>query len=245
MTEEIYLKDSYIKEFDGTVVSVSSVDSVNSIDSVNEKDVIMDKTIFYPAGGGQPCDNGKLIIGEEIYNVVSVNKCMAGISHSLDSCGLKKGDRVHGIIDWGRRYALMRMHTAAHVLASILYKETDALITGNQLGVDKSRIDFSLEKFDRGIVEECINIANELFKEDIKVRAYELPRAEALRIPGAIKLANKLPPEIKSLRIVNIEGVDKQIDGGTHVRNLNEVKNIKLSKVKNKGMNNRRVYFVL
>ena len=139
----------------------------------------------------------------------------------------------------------MRSHTAAHTLASILHQETGALITGNQLDVDKIRFDFNLEKFDQEIFLTYIEKANNLFKQDIPVRWYELPREEALKIPGIVKMAGAFPPELDTLRIVQIEGIDTQADGGTHVRNLKEVGLIRLLKAENKGKSNRRVYFCL
>ena len=167
------------------------------------------------------------------------------ISHEVDHTGLKEGDSVHCSLNWERRYRLMRSHTAAHVFASLLCTGAGVLVTGNQLEEDKIRFDFSLEKFDRGTLEEYIEKANELFKKDIPVEWYELPRDEALKIPGLIKMAEAFPPNIPSLRVVEIVGVDKQADGGTHVRNLKEVGKIKLLKTENKGKSNRRIYFTL
>jgi Ser-tRNA(Ala) deacylase AlaX len=118
-------------------------------------------------------------------------------------------------------------------------------VTGNQLEVDKVRFDFSLEKFDPEILEEYLDKANALLRTDTLVRWYELPREEALKIPGIVKMAEAFPPEIPRLRIVEIVGLDKQADGGTHVRNLNEVGQIKVLKTENKGKNNRRIYFTL
>lgn len=139
----------------------------------------------------------------------------------------------------------MRSHTAAHVFASQLCVGTGALVTGNQLEADKIRFDFSLEKFDREILEEYVEKANELFKRDIPVNSYVLPRDEALKIPGIIKMAEAFPPDIPSLRVVEIVGVDRQADGGTHVKSLKEVGPIVLLKAENKGKQNRRVYFKL
>ena len=139
----------------------------------------------------------------------------------------------------------MRNHTAAHVLASLLNKGTGALITGNQLEEDHVRFDFSLEKFDRELLEEYLERANKLFGTDVPVKWYELPREEAMKIPGIVKMAGAFPPNLPSLRIVEIVGVDKQADGGTHVKNLKEVGKIELIKTENKGKNNRRIYFKL
>jgi misacylated tRNA(Ala) deacylase len=234
MSRLLYLEDSYLKECEAVVVSVKE-----------EKYVVLDQTIFYPKGGGQPWDTGKLLKENEAYDVVYVGKFSGEVSHEVDRAGLKEGDKVHCVLNWERRYTLMRSHTAAHLFASLLCTGTGALVTGNQLEEDKLRFDFSLEKFDREILEEYISKANEYFRKDIPVKWYELPREEALKIPGVIKMAEAFPPNIPSLRIVEIVGLDRQADGGTHVKNLREVGQIKLLKTENKGKFNRRVYFTL
>ena len=139
----------------------------------------------------------------------------------------------------------MRSHSAAHVLAALINKGTGALITGNQLGEDHIRFDFSLQKFDRTLLEEYLTKANKLFSIDIPIKWYNLPREEAMKIPGIIKMAGAFPPNIPTLRIVEIIGIDKQADGGTHVKNLKEIGKLKLIKTKNKGKNNKRVYLKL
>ncbi|MBS7654230.1 MAG: alanyl-tRNA editing protein AlaXM [Candidatus Bathyarchaeia archaeon] len=234
MTKALYLEDSYLKECDATVVKVTQ-----------GKYVVLDQTIFYPKGGGQPHDAGKMIRGDEIFNVVYVGKFGDEISHEVDREGLKEGDKVRCFLDWERRYKFMRSHTAAHLLASLICNETGALVTGNQIEEEKIRFDFSLEKMDREVIIECINKVNEVLKKDIPVTWYELPREEALKIPGVVKMAEAFPPDIPSLRIVEITGIDKQADGGTHVRNLREVGQIRLLKIESKGRLNKRVYFTL
>jgi len=233
LTEPLFLDDSYIKECDSTVISV------------NDKYVALDRTIFYPKGGGQPHDVGKILRANDRFDVVYSGKFSGEISHEVDKPGLAPNDKVHCILDWDRRYRLMRSHTAAHTLASIMWKDTGALITGNQLDIDKIRFDFNLENFDRETFQGLIEKANRLFETDTPVRWYELPREEALKIPGVVKMAGAFPPEIARLRIVEIEGVDRQADGGTHVKNLKEVGRIEFLKAENKGKNNRRVYFSL
>jgi len=233
MTRALYLDDSYLRECDATVVSIK-----------DGKYVVLDETIFYPKGGGQPWDTGKITKQDDIYNVVHVGKFSGEISHEVDRPGLIEGDKVHCVLHWERRYKLMRSHTAAHVFASLLCTGTGALVTGNQLE-EKIRFDFSLEDFNREILEEYSDRANELFRRDIPVKWYELPRQEALTIPGVVKMAEAFPPDIPYLRIVEIVGVDRQADGGTHVKNLREVGQIRLLKAENKGKNNRRVYFTL
>jgi len=234
MTAALFLSDSYLKESPATVFAVK-----------DGKYVTLDKTIFYAKGGGQPYDTGKIIKETEIFNVVYVGKFSGEISHEVDHAGLQSGDKVRSILDWERRYKLMRSHTAAHVLAALLNKGTGALITGNQLEEDHVRFDFSIEKFDKTLLEEYLAKANELFGTDVPVRWYELPREEAMKIPGVVKMAQAFPPDLPTLRIVEIVGVDKQADGGTHVRNLREIGKVELLKTENKGKNNRRIYFKL
>ncbi|HEX9261377.1 MAG TPA: alanyl-tRNA editing protein [Candidatus Bathyarchaeia archaeon] len=234
MTKALFLEDSYLKETPAVVVSVNDA-----------KYVTLDQTIFYAKGGGQPYDTGKIFKGNEVYNVVYVGKFSGEISHEVDHVGLEAGDKVHCVLDWERRYKLMRSHTAAHVIAALLNKETGALITGNQLEVDHVRFDFSLEKFDRTILEVNLAKANQLFDTDVHVKWYELPREEAMKIPGVVIMAGAFPPDIPSLRIVEIVGVDREADGGTHVCNLREVGKVELVRTENKGKNNRRIYFKL
>jgi misacylated tRNA(Ala) deacylase len=234
MTKALFLVDSYLKESEATVVSVK-----------DGKYVILDQTIFYAKGGGQPHDTGEIIKGNEVYNVVYVGKFSGEISHEVDHAGLQPGDKVRCVLNWERRYRLMRSHTAAHVLASLLNQGTGALITGNQLEEDHVRFDFSLEEFDRSVLEAYLKKANTLFGTDVPVKWYDLPREEAMKIPGVVKMAGAFPPDLPVLRIVEIVGVDKQADGGTHVKNLREVGQVQLLKTENKGKNNRRIYFKL
>lgn len=232
MTKLLYMEDPYLKECDATVTKVNE-----------SKYVILDQTIFYPKGGGQLNDIGDMTRDGDVFNVSYVGKFSGETSHEVDRPGLNVGDKVHCRLDWDRRYRMMRSHTAAHVLITILCNKTGALVTGNELTLEKTRFDFSLENFDREIFMSCIEEANHLFKKDIPVKTYELPREEALSIPGVVKMAEALPPQVSRLRIVEIEGIDRQADAGTHVRNLLEVGQIEFLKAENKGKNNRRVYY--
>lgn len=233
MTELLYLKDSYLREFEATVTAVSG------------KMVSLDRTAFYPESGGQPTDKGVLFKGEKVFQVISVKKVSGQLMHEVDSEGLKVGDNVKARIDWERRYRLMRMHTACHVLAAVINRETGALITGNQLGLDESRVDFSLEHFDREKMVQYVQQTNEILERGLAVETKVMPRDEALKIPAVVKLAGALPPAIPELRIVSIGDVDVQADGGTHVRNTEEVGEVVLLEMENKGKSNRRLYFGL
>ncbi len=139
----------------------------------------------------------------------------------------------------------MRYHTASHIISAVIHKEAGALITGNSLDVDKARIDFSLENFDREKMEEYIKKSNEIVEKDVPIKIYTMKREDVEKEPGMVKLAKGMPPRITEIRIVDIEGYDRQPDGGTHVKSTKEVGTIEFQKAKNQGKNNRRVYFVL
>lgn len=234
VTQTLYLEDSYLQECETTVVSVKE-----------DKYVVLDQTIFYPKGGGQPHDTGKMIRDEEVFPVVYVGKFSGEISHEVGEPGLQPGDKIKCQIDWDRRYKFMRSHTAAHTLAAILCEDTGTLITGNQISLEKTRFDFNLKEFSKEVFLTYIEKANALFEQDIAVKWYELDYDEAIKIPTVSRMAGAFPPDLPKLRIVEIEGIDKQADGGTHVRNLKEVGQIEFIEAKNKGKNNRRVYFRL
>lgn len=235
MTKTLYPDDSYMKECDATVSEI-----------IDGKFVVLDRTIFYPRGGGQPSDTGKIVVADSECRVLNVMKKEGKIVHELEQdTGLKIGDRIRCVLDWERRYKLMRMHTAAHVLAATMNRELGVLITGNELGEERTRFDFNMDEFDRAKFDGIVKKANESLSRDVELKIYTLPREEAMRIPGVVKLANALPPNIIELRIVEIPEIDTQADGGTHVRNLREVGQIELLKLENKGKTNRRIYFAL
>jgi len=204
--------------------------------------VVLDQTAFYPRGGGLVSDIGSLG-GANVTETVKENE---EVFHIVDNPGLfKVGDSVHGTIDWERRYKVMKMHTTAHILCAIVNRETGALITGNQINPDESRIDFNLDQFDREKLSDYVTAANAVVARGVDVRTYFMKREEALATPGLVKLANALPPTVDELRIVQIGDVDTQADGGVHVANTREIGEIVIDKAENKGKSNRRVYFSL
>lgn len=233
MTQTIFLEDCYAKEADAMVTAAEG----------NKAE--LDKSIFCYQGGGQPSDQGKITSGSSEFAVVDVKKENGKILHYVDKPGLKAGDAVHCVLDWERRHKLMRYHTAAHILSAIVNKRTGALITGNQIETEQARFDFNLENFDREKMQEYAKEANEAIKRNMVVKMYFLPREEAMKIPGVVKLANALPPHVDRLRIVKIGDVDTQADGGTHVGNTSEIGQIEIIRMDNKGKSNRRVYFKL
>ncbi|MCQ1535924.1 alanyl-tRNA editing protein [Methanosarcina sp. KYL-1] len=243
MTEVLYYLDCYLKEFEATVEKVT-----------DDKYVVLDRTAFYPESGGQPNDTGRLIREEDGvgFEVVYVGKFNGEISHEIAPAGdapstsLKPGDRVKGVIDWDRRYRHMRMHTATHVVANVIEKEAGAQITGNQLGLDQSRVDFSLEAFDRDKFAEYEKMANDVIASNHPVNFYLISREEAEeKLSRLTTLAKGFSDEIKEVRLVEIEGITIEACGGTHLKNTGEIRGIKIEKLQNKGKNNRRMYFTL
>lgn len=232
-SELLYLRDSYLSEFEASVIGVG------------EAYVVLDRTAFHPRGGGLVSDTGVLLSGGETFKVAGAEQSEEGVKHMLDKAGLAVGDKVRGILDWDRRYLLMRMHTALHVLVAVVNARTGALITGNQVEPEASRVDFSLEKFDRPLIEACVAEANERLAEGHEVRIRFIAREEAMQTPGLVKLAARAPPDTPVLRIVEIGEIDAQLDGGPHVKNTSEVGTIVLRKIENKGKSNRRLYFTL
>lgn len=235
MTELVYQGDSYLKEYTATIKAVRG------------SRVFLDKTIFHPRSGGVENDTGYMVFNEGAVRVVNVyyDKESGDVAHEVDNASLlpQPGSSVKLVLDWERRYRLMRLHTAAHILSAIMYTNYNALITGGNITPEYGYDDYSLAEFTREIFEEAVKKANEVVARNIEVKIYWLPREEALRIPGVVKLAGKMPPEVEKLRIVEIPGVDIQADGGPHVKSTGEIGAIKLLRVENKGKNKKRLYF--
>ncbi len=228
MTKKLYWEQPYSQDFTAKIVSSYGTRAE------------LDQTLFYPRGGGVSCDTG-VIDGTK---VKETTKDGDEILHILESsAGFTVGQTVTGRIDWDRRHRLMRMHTAGHLLSALFYSGAKCLITGNQIDVEKSRMDFSLEVFDRTQIEGFVKEANRLIANDAPVKSYFLERSEALKFPEMVKLAEAAPPVEAQLRVVEIAGIDRQADGGLHVAHLNEIGRIELLKLENKGKTNRRLYY--
>ena len=220
----------YIREFDATIISSQ------------DNHVILDRTAFYPQGGGLVSDTG-IMNGIKVIDVVKDGE---NIIHFLsDVSRFNVGESVHCMLDWERRYSIMKMHTAAHLLSSVIHKKSGALITGNRIAPDESRIDFNLELYDKQSIITYIDEVNEIIRAGLDVTISFMKRGEVSTIPGLIKLANATPPNEEVLRIVKIGDVDMQADGGVHVRNTREIGKVILTKFENKGKANKRIYYKL
>ncbi len=235
-SKQLYLYDSYQKDF------------VGKVEFVKENGVILDQTIFHPLTGGVSFDTGFLESGGVRHSVlrVEINRETKEIAHIVDNAdGLKPGETITGSITWDRRYRLMRLHTTAHLIAAVMYRFHDARITGGQVDPDQAKMDFNLPRTDREIFEDAVAKANVEVQKRTQLKIYFLNRDEALKIPGVVKLAERMPPDVKDLRIVEIPGIDLQADGGPHVNNTGEIGEISLVKIENKGKTLRRLYFTV
>ena len=235
MTEELFLDDSYLQEFDTRVVKLAG------------REVILEKTAFYPGGGGQPPDKGALGIGPVRASVVEVRRDGGQIVHVLDNPIPGTIQELRGQLDWERRYAHMRHHTALHVLSGVIWRNFEAKVTGGQMRPDRARMDFSFPgEWTVDVVGEIERLTNEALASARPVKVYELPREEALKNPDLIRTqVNLVPERVKVIRIVEIEGIDTQADGGTHVANTREVGEMEITGHKSKGRQNKRIEFVL
>ena len=245
MTEALYHTDAYLKEFDAVVTAVEG------------HAVALDRTAFYPGGGGQPNDEGTLADGARTWKVTRVRRGVqlnaptrADVWHELDGdlSGLQDltGLAVRGAIDWERRYKLMRTHTAMHILCGVIFRDYGASVTGGNMEPLKGRMDFEFETMRQEFVrqiEEKINVEAAAARP-VKVKI--LPREEAFQIPDLIRTKiNLLPEGIAEVRTVEIEGLDLQADGGTHVANTREVGRIRVVDYRSKGKINKRIEVVV
>ena len=232
LMEPLYLTDCYLKEFDAVIENVKG-----------GKYVVLDKTAFYPNSGGQPSDSGVLIHNDKEYPITFVGKFDGVINHEVSVQGLSPGDNIKGRIDWEKRYNFMKYHTASHILSAIIHSETGAQISGNQIGEEKTRVDFSLEDFDREQIQSYEAKVNEVIDSKLPVQIDIMPREEAFNIPSVVKLKDAFPPDISEIRVITIADIDKQACAGTHVANTGEIPHIEIFKIENKGRNNRRIHF--
>jgi misacylated tRNA(Ala) deacylase len=232
MTELLFQTDSYIKEFQATVVAANP----------DEGAVALDRTAFYPGGGGQPNDLGHLLAGGQSLPVSKVKRQDEAVWHWLAGELPAVVTAVTGRLDWDRRYKLMRTHTALHVLCGVVWRDYGALVTGGNMEPLEGRMDFEFETLHGDLVKEIEERVNAEVAQGRDVRVKILPRAEAFQIPDLIRTKiNLLPEGIAQVRTVEIVGLDLQADGGTHVANTREVGRVRVVDYKSKGRINKRI----
>jgi misacylated tRNA(Ala) deacylase len=231
MTEGLYLRDAYLREFDAEVISSA------------DGELVLDRTAFYPEGGGQPADRGRLTASPgRTWTVTGVAKSSAGIVHRVEGPMPTVGEAVHGSIDWTTRYAHMRYHTCLHILSGVVYHRFGSDITGGQIYLDRARMDLSIPDFDRGVAEQVVAEINRVVERDLPIVVRFVPREELARNPGLVRVDVQLVPDVEELRVIDIQGFDAQADGGTHLHSTGGVGRVTLQKVENKGSRNKRLY---
>jgi Ser-tRNA(Ala) deacylase AlaX len=233
MTQMLFLHDSYLREFDATVTAVDGAR------------VALDRTAFYAGGGGQPADTGQLRWDGSSARVAEVRKDGETAWHTVEGEPPPAGSAVHGVLDWERRFNVMRHHSALHVLVGVVYRSFNALVTGGAIYPDRARMDFSMEDLNRDRVAAIEAEANRIIHEHRRILVRFLSREEFER-SDLVRLAkNLIPPEIREVRVIEIEGFDAQADGGTHVANTAEIGTLRVTKTENKGKINRRLEIAL
>jgi misacylated tRNA(Ala) deacylase len=230
MTQALYHTDAYLRQFEAQVVAVDG------------NAVALDRTAFYPGGGGQPNDVGTLQADGRTWAVTKVRKAGDDIWHEVDGPPAAAGSAVSGTLDWDRRYKLMRTHTAMHILCGVIFRDYGASVTGGNMEPLRGRMDFEFETMRAEFVREIEAKINVEVAAARPVKVMILPRDEAFQIPDLIRTKiNLLPPGILEVRTVEIEGLDLQADGGTHVANTREVGPIRIADYKSKGKINKRI----
>ena len=237
-TELLFQTEMYLQEFEA---------EITKIDPVN-KSIYLTKTAFYPTGGGQPHDVGTLTIGSNVFTVVEVKKDGHDVQHVLaeDPSGLEVGQKVSGKIDWETRYKYQRTHTAMHILCGIIFQEFGSTVTGGQIKALEGRMDFDIEQFTKDKVKFIEEKCNEAIQRNYPIKVDFLPRDKADQDPDLIRTkVSLIPKEVQTVRTIDIVGLDKQADGGTHVKSTKEVGTMTITKVDNRGKGRKRLYFTL
>ncbi len=237
MTEPLYLEDSSAREFEATV------------ERALDDRVALDRTLFYPEGGGQPADHGRLRADDAAWQVTDVQK-KDTIYHELDGDPPAEGTTVTGEIDWDRRFAHMRYHTAQHLLSALLLEEFDAMTTGNQLYADRARIDVEYDRFTDDDLDHVTERMNELIDRGMDVRWYEMDRERAERdLDRERTRIDLLPDSITELRIVEIgpesDPYDRTACAGTHVETTEVIGRFEATGRETKGSGEERLRFEL
>jgi misacylated tRNA(Ala) deacylase len=244
MGEQLCYTDAYARSIEARVLTVDAGDGGAPV-------VVLDRTVFYPGGGGQPSDRGLLLRAADgrRWTVRSARKADGEIAHQLDESADGPpgvGDVLEVDLDWARRLALMRTHTALHALCGVVWRDYGALVTGGNMEPGSGRMDFEFERMTGDLVDAIEDAVNRELVIGRHVRVNVLPREEAFAIPDLIRTkVDLLPPGIDEIRTIEIVGLDLQADGGTHVANTTEVGRIRVTGYESKGRINKRIRIAL
>ncbi len=225
--------------------SVTAV--VRAVNTTAATLVSLDRTVFYPGGGGQPADRGSLLRARDgrTWSVLSARKQGAEIVHEIEPGEVPPpdvGDELQVDLDWARRFALMRTHTALHALCGVVWRDYGAQVTGGNMEPGAGRMDFEFERMSGDLVDTIEATVNAELALERPVRVAVLPREQAFAIPDLIRTkVNLLPPGIEHIRTIEIVGLDLQADGGTHVDNTRQVGAIRVTGYESKGRINKRI----
>ncbi len=229
-TDRIYLRDSYCRSFDAVVTDVSG-----------DRKVALDTTAFYATGGGQPHDTGTLSWDTGSAEVINV-RGHGTVWHTLDGAAPTVGTQVRGEIDWARRHALMRTHTALHILCGVIYNEWGVAVTGGNMKPLAARMDFEFSPLPEGFTARVSQMVNAEIAADRPIEVSFWPRSEALQDADLIRTkVNLIPESVTEIRVIDIVGLDRQADGGTHVASTGEVGHFEVLKTQSKGKANKRI----
>jgi misacylated tRNA(Ala) deacylase len=225
-TDLLYLRDAYLQSFTATVTGIDG------------HRVALNTTAFYPTGGGQPHDTGTLAG----VTVVDVRKEGDGVWHTVDGALPTVGQQVDCEIDWTRRHQLMRTHTALHVLCGVIWNEWRVPVTGGNMEPLVARMDFEFDPLPEGFAARVEQLVNNELRADRAIDVLFLPRDTAVMDEDLIRTkVNMIPESVSEIRVVDIVGLDKQADGGTHVRSTAEIGTFRVVKTESKGKGNKRL----
>ncbi|HUB92672.1 MAG TPA: alanyl-tRNA editing protein [Candidatus Saccharimonadales bacterium] len=232
MTRKLYWEDAYLKEFEAVVKTVEG------------SRIVLDQTAFYPTSGGQLNDMGKIFVEGGEYNVIDVKEEGGEVVHTLDrEFGSGPESKINGVVDWERRYSLMRYHTALHVVCAVVESRHGGGWKGGMIYVDKAHVDFDLPILNKELAEKVMEEANAVINEGHRVLSRFITQQEALANPSLAKTepGRELIKRLGTVRVVEIENFDIQMDGGTHVLDTKEIGRLRLVGFDNKGSHRKRV----
>jgi misacylated tRNA(Ala) deacylase len=230
VTEELCSTDAYARSCEATVIEVA------------DGGVVLDRTVFYARSGGQPGDTGALVWDGGSARVTDTFKQQGRLVHAIEGEAPSPGTALTAEIDWDRRHTLMRTHTALHALSAVVFRDYEAKVTGGNMEPGVARMDFELGTINADFGREVEEKLNAELAADRPVRVSFLPRADALGDPDLIRTkVNLIPESVDPIRVIEIEGLDKQADGGTHVRSTSEVGRVRVAKTENKGKSFKRM----